>query len=127
MLVIGDFQQFSSSGWMIFEHLMPIDAWLLSKLHELTEIVRQNNDPEFVELLNRVLVGVPTQSDIAGIYAMADTDISDCPENHFRLYVTNHLVGKRNMEMIACIQCIIRFFIYVSLEYINIMDLIMHN
>ena len=41
MLIIGDFQQFPSSGSMIFEHLMPIDAWLLFKLHELTEIVRQ--------------------------------------------------------------------------------------
>ena len=40
-----------------------------------------------------------TQSDIAAIYAMADTDISDCPENHFRSYVTNHLVGKQNIEM----------------------------
>ena len=40
-----------------------------------------------------------TQSDIAAIYAMTDTDISDCPENHFRSYMTNHLVGKQNIEM----------------------------
>ena len=40
-----------------------------------------------------------TQSDTAAIHAVADTDISDCPENHFRSYMTNHLVGKQNMEM----------------------------
>ena len=29
---------------------------------------------------------------------MADTDISEWSENHFRLYMTN-LVGKRNVEV----------------------------
>ena len=30
---------------------------------------------------------------------MTDTDISDWPENHFRSYMTNHLVGKRNVQV----------------------------
>ena len=30
---------------------------------------------------------------------MADTNISHWPENHFRSYMTNHLVGKRNKEV----------------------------
>ena len=39
MPVIGDFLQLPSSGWMIFDHLTPTDAWHSFKLHELTEIV----------------------------------------------------------------------------------------
>ena len=39
MPVIGDFLQLPSSGWMIFDHLTPTDAWHLFKLHKLTEIV----------------------------------------------------------------------------------------
>ena len=69
------------------------------KLHQLTEITRQNSVPEFAELLNRVRVGEHTQSDIAAMHAMEDTNISDWPENHFRSNMTNHLVAKRNMEV----------------------------
>ena len=69
------------------------------KLHELTKIVRQNGDPEFPELLNRVRVGEQAQSDLSAIHAMADSNISDWPENHFRSYMTNHLVRKRNLEV----------------------------
>ena len=50
--------------------------------------------------MNRLRVGEQTQSDIAVIDAMADTDISHWPENHFKSYMTNHLVGKRNMEVV---------------------------
>ena len=39
MHVIGDFLQLPSSGWMIFDHLTPTDAWHLFKLHKFTEIV----------------------------------------------------------------------------------------
>ena len=89
MLIIGEFLQLLSSGRMVFEHLTPTDAWHLFNLHELTEIVREN----------KMRVGKQTQSDIAAIHAMADTDISHRPGNHFRSYMTNHLVGKRNMEV----------------------------
>ena len=86
---------------MVFEHLTPTDAWHLFILHKLTEIVHQNSDPKFAELLNRVRVSEQTQSDIAAIHAMADTDIFDWPENHFRSYITNHLFGKRNIEVMS--------------------------
>ena len=99
MLVIGDFLQLLSSGWMIVERLTLTDTWHLFKLHELTEIIRQNSEPEFAELLNRVHVGKQTQSDIAAIHAMADIDISDWSENHFRSYKTTNVIGKRNMEV----------------------------
>ena len=69
------------------------------KLNELTETAHQNSNPKFPELLNRVCVGEQTQSGIAAIHAMADTDISDWPESHFRSYMINHLVGKRNVEV----------------------------
>ena len=89
MLIIGEFLQLLSSGRMVFEHLTPTDTWRLFNLHELTEIVRQN----------KMRVGKQTQSDIAAIHVMADTDVSHWPGNHFRSYMTNHLVGKRNMEV----------------------------
>ena len=89
MLVIGDFLQLPSSS---FEHVTLTDSWCLLKFHELTEIVHQNSHPEFAELLNRVRVGKQTQSDIAAIHAVANTDIFEWPENLFRLYMTNHLV-----------------------------------
>ena len=56
----------------------------LQNLHELTEILHQNSDSEFAELLNRVCLGEQTRSNIACIHAMADTNISAWPENHFR-------------------------------------------
>ena len=65
---------------MIFEYLTPTDAWHLFKLYELTETARQNSDPEFPELLNRVRFGEQTLT------------------RHFRSYMTNHLVGKQNVE-----------------------------
>ena len=68
------------------------------KLHKLTDIVRQNSDPEIEELLNRVRVGEQTQPHVAAKHAMADTNISHWPENHFRSYMTNHLVGKQSAE-----------------------------
>ena len=111
MLVISDFLQLPSSGRMIFEHLTPTDVWHLFKLHELAEIVHQNSDPEFCRITEQIVgIGEQTLSDVAAIYAMADTDItvlyamadtdiSHWPENHFRSYMTNHLVGKQNMEV----------------------------
>ena len=96
MLVIGDFLQLPSSS---FEHVTLTDSWCLLKFHELTEIVHQNSHPEFAELLNRVRVGKQTQSDIAAIHAIANTDIFEWPENLFRLYMTNHLVDNWNMEV----------------------------
>lgn len=80
------FGQLPSSGWIIFEHLTLNDAWLLIKLHKLTEIVCQNSDPEFAELLNRVCVGEQTQSDIAAIHVMTDTDISHWPKSFHIIY-----------------------------------------
>ena len=50
--------------------------------------------------MNRLRFGEQTLSDNAVIYAMADTVISHWPENHFKLCMTNHLVGKRNMEVV---------------------------
>ena len=112
MLVVSDFLQLPSSGRMIYEHLTPTDAWHLFKLHELAEIAHQNSDPEFCRITEQIVgIGEQTLSDVAAIYAMADTDItvlyamadtdiSHWPENHFRSYMTNHLVGKQNMEVI---------------------------
>ena len=101
MLVVSDFLQLPSSGRMIYEHLTPTDAWHLFKLHELAEIVHQNSDPKFCRITEQIVgIGEQTLSDVAAIYAMADTDISHWPENHFRSYMTNHLVGKQNMEVI---------------------------
>ena len=98
LLVIGDFLQLPAKT-MIFEHLSPTDAWYLFKLHELTEVMRQSGDPEFAELLNRVRIGKQTDEDVAAIHELENTDVSIWPENHLRSYMTNHLVNKRNLEV----------------------------
>ena len=98
MLLIGDFLQLPAKT-MIFQRLSPTDAWYLFRLHELTEVMRQSGDPEFAELLNRVRIGKQTDEDIEAIHELENTDVSTWPENHLRSYMTNHLVNKRNLEV----------------------------
>ena len=94
MHLIGGFLQLPSSVCMIFEHLAPTHAWHLFILHELKEIVYQNGDSEFAELLSRVFVGEqlnlilqPYLSWQILIFLTGQKTISD------------HLVGKRNVEV----------------------------
>ena len=97
ILSIGDFFQLPPvKQKFIFMILTLTDAWNLFSLHELHEIVRQNSDPHFAQLLNRLREGNHTDADIEDIKALADTDISDMPDDHVKCYVTNNLVNKEN-------------------------------
>ena len=65
--------------------------WDLFKLHELVEIVRQNSDPDFASLLNRLREtdnpeDIP-DDDIEAIRALADTDTSEWPDRYTKLYI----------------------------------------
>ena len=61
------------------------------KLHELFEIVRQSNDPEFTQILNHMREGRHTE-DVVNIKKLADTDTSQWLPNQFvKLYLANLL------------------------------------
>ena len=62
---VGDCPVFRSSKRPQLNVLAP-NIWQdLFKLHELTEIVRQKNDPEFAQLLSRIRVGEHKNGDIS--------------------------------------------------------------
>ena len=97
VLVIGDFFQLPPvKQSAIFEKPTLTDAWYLFQLHELTEIVRQNGDPEFAALLNRMREGNETQADIQFVQSLSDTDTGDWPADHCKLYITNKLKDNEN-------------------------------
>ena len=78
------------------------DPWYrLFKLHELTEIVRQNNDPEFALLLNRLREGNHTHDDIEQMKELETTDISAWPEEVAHLFITNHLANTHNESCLS--------------------------
>jgi hypothetical protein len=99
VLLIGDFFQLPPvKQATIFAQPTLTDAWYLFKLHELTEIVRQNGDPEFAALLNRLREGNQTKQDMLFIESMSETDSSTWPADHCKLYITNQLTDKENEE-----------------------------
>ena len=83
VLVIGDFFQLPPVRQSaIFTNLSLTDAWRLFRLHELIDIVRQNGDPGFASLLNRMREGNETQDDIDFVNSLSKTDVSNWPDNH---------------------------------------------
>ena len=77
------------------------DVWLKFKLHELTKIVRQSDDPEFAAILSRVREGKHTSDDIVEIKKLEHTDTSSWPEEYTHLYMTNHLSDVWNKTSIS--------------------------
>ena len=99
VLLIGDlFQLPPVKQNSIFDNPTLTDAWYLFKVNELTEIVRQNGDPAFAALLNRMRVGDHTPEDIEFIKTLADTDTENWPTGSCKLYMTNRLVNMENEE-----------------------------
>ena len=62
----------------------------------MAEIICQSSDPHFAQLLNRLLEGKHTQEDIDDIKALTNTDASNWPADHIKLYITNVLVNNEN-------------------------------
>ena len=75
--------------------------WESCLLHELHEIVRQSSDPEFSQLLNRLLEGKQTNMDVIQIEALANTNTSTWPNEFVKLYLNNYLAGQENEASIA--------------------------
>jgi hypothetical protein len=66
------------------------------KLHELTEILRQVDDPVFAALVSRVRIGAHTPEDIIALKALENTDTTNWPKQHVHLYLTNRLSLQHN-------------------------------
>ena len=81
------------------------DPWLrLFKLHELIQIMRQCNDPDFADLLSRLREGKHTKEDVETIKELENTDTSSWPGEVTRLYITNHLADAHNESCLSRLQ-----------------------
>ena len=98
ILVVGDFFQLPPTNKKyIFRNLTLTDAWYRFEIYELTEIVRQSNDPEFARLLNRLREDNHTKDDLQKIHSLEGNDESNWPKDHIKVYITNHLKEKHNV------------------------------
>ena len=70
------------------------------ELHELTEIVRQAEDPEFANILNRVREGKQTPTDCQSLEQLNYTDVSNWPYEPIKLYSTNKPALEANNETV---------------------------
>ena len=75
----------------IFANSSLTDAWLLFELHELSEIVRQNGDPEFATLLNKMREDNHTSEDIQFIKSLSETETTNWPADSCKLVNEKHL------------------------------------
>ena len=78
------------------------NVWQLFQLHELSDIVRQKEDPEFAHLLSRVRVGKHTEEDIEKLRCMQDND--SLPLDCVGVFLTNHLKDQYNTQQIGNLQ-----------------------
>ena len=67
----------------------------LFQMFELIEIVRQKNDPQFAELLNRIRVGNATSNDIKELEELEQNDV---PKDSIQLFLTNSEVDSFNLQ-----------------------------
>ena len=124
VLAVGDFFQLPpvKQGYVFdMNNEESLDAFLPHPwksyfyLHELTEIVRQQSDPTFAEVMSRVRVGKHTQEDIVVLKNMSCKCckkncgfqckcecicVSDWPCVPIYLYMTNRLADLHNKRMI---------------------------
>ncbi|KAL9956638.1 hypothetical protein ACROYT_G038144 [Oculina patagonica] len=73
------------------------------KMYELSEIMRQKDDKEFAELLNRLREGKHTEQDVevlkGRILKVKPTESRDYPVNVTHLFSTNKAVDSHNIEI----------------------------
>lgn len=110
LIAIGDFFQLKPvfDGWIFEDQSKGIAAlapnlWKeLFKMHELTEIMRQKDDMEFAQLLNRLRENELTENDIAILNTrVAQTDDPSYPSKSMHLFRENALVDSFNLQYIA--------------------------
>ena len=110
LIAIGDFFQLKPvfDGWIFEDQSKGISAlapnlWKeLFDMHELTEIMRQKDDIEFAELLNRLRENELTHNDIAILKTrVIQTDDPNYPSTSTHLFRENALVDSFNLQFIA--------------------------
>ena len=72
----GSYRSFSQCLWEKFQ------------LHQLSEIVQQNSDPDFAQLPNRVQEDQQTDNDVNQIKALANTDTATSADELVVVYLT---------------------------------------
>ncbi|XP_061196745.1 uncharacterized protein LOC133205019 [Saccostrea echinata] len=106
IVAIGDLFQLKPvfDGW-IFENLcegygpLAMNLWGdLFKMYELTEIMRQKEDKDFAELLNRLREGLQSDDDVRMLCSRQDClDKGQNPDKLPHLFTTNVKVNDHNM------------------------------
>ncbi|XP_062603984.1 uncharacterized protein LOC134265790 [Saccostrea cucullata] len=113
VILIGDLFQLKPvmDGW-VFDDLkknfgpLAINLWrALFTMHELTEIMRQKDDVQFAELLNRLREGNQSEADIQTLKQhCVDESKSECFRNVPRLYTRNESVNAYNNQVFLLAQ-----------------------
>ncbi|XP_062615938.1 uncharacterized protein LOC134277623 [Saccostrea cucullata] len=113
VILIGDLFQLKPvmDGW-VFDDLkknfgpLAINLWReLFTMHELTEIMRQKDDVQFAELLNRLREGNQSEADIQTLKQhCVDESQSECFRNVPRLYTRNESVNAYNNQVFLLAQ-----------------------
>ena len=73
------------------------------KIYELTEIVRQSEDPDYGELLCRVREGKHTKNDLAKIESLKDTYTSNWPAGYLSVFRTNLMAMDHNQRQLRAL------------------------
>ena len=110
IIAIGDFFQLKPvfDGWIFEDQSKGISAlapnlWKeLFKVHELTEIMKQKDDIEFAQLLNRLRENELTENDIALLNTrVVTTTDQNYPSTTAHLFRENALVDNFNLQYIS--------------------------
>ncbi|XP_033759087.1 uncharacterized protein LOC117341337 [Pecten maximus] len=105
VLVVGDLMQLNPVGEAPvfkgnkhgYSALAPV-LWHLFSLHELTDIVRQKEDPDFAQLLSRVRLGQHTDNDIQELKSLETND--SLPKDCLSIFLTNVLKDSYNSKQL---------------------------
>ena len=107
MILVGDLFQlkpvkdcwiFKKSGPKKTRHLQNNTFRDLFTFHELTQIMRQKDDKQFAEILNRIRENEHTKLDI-DIIKKRHYDQIDCPDTATYLFTSNALVDAFNLNL----------------------------
>ena len=108
VLAVGDFYQLPPLGKAkpicVYEESV-LDLWRDNfQMVKLTEIMRQREDGDFAQLLNRLRVKGKTDSlseEDRTLLTSAVADAKDCPSNALHIFATNKEVDQHNASVVA--------------------------
>ena len=63
------------------------------KLHELSEIVRQKNDPTFANILSRIRISNIVDEDMKLLRDLEETNTDSFPDSNVKIFLTNKQVA----------------------------------